>query len=583
MKILLAASECVPFIKTGGLADVVGSLPVELKRMGEDVRVILPKYRVIDWYWRERMEHVCDFYMVFGWARVFCGVERVIDNGVVYYFVDNEEFFSPENIYGDGPAEGIRFAFFCRAVLEILPRIGFFPDVLHLNDWQTGMIAALLKTQYQGSEDFRRIKTVFAIHNLQYQGVFSWKEMAGRLGIEERYNTPDYLEFYGCMSFLKGGLVFADRIVTVSPTYAEEIKTAYYGERLDGIMRARGGTLSGILNGIDTVVYDPATDRFLPTHYSAEELAGKAANKAALQQECGLAIRPEVPVIGMIARLTPQKGLDLVERVLGDIMQCDVQLVFLGKGDKRFVDLLNWANWRYQGRVHARIQLDEGLAHRIYAGADLFLMPSMFEPCGLSQMIALRYGTIPIVRETGGLKDTIVPYNKYSDEGNGFSFANYNAHELLYTIQRAVGFYYDDKPMWRRLMLRGMACDFSWRRSAAQYLALYRALLPEEAPVPAEPETPAELEPALMEADAPAETEPMSAEQETPAETIVAPVEPETQAETAPPSAKPEKPAACAPVVTKPAPVANVPAAPKAIAKQAGHGASGKKKSKKRK
>ena len=528
MKILFAASECVPFIKTGGLADVVGSLPVELKRLGEDARVILPKYRAIDGYWRERMEHVCDFYMIFGWAHVFCGVERVVDNGVTYYFVDNEEYFAVDGIYGDGEREGVRFAFFCRAVLEIMPRIGFFPDVLHLNDWQTGMIAALLKTQYQGSEDFRRVRTVFSIHNLKYQGIFNWKEMAGRLAVDERYNTPEYLEFYGSMSFLKGGLVFSDRILTVSPSYADEIRTPYYGEQLDGLMRARGDSLSGILNGIDNTVYDPATDRFLAAHFSSGDLAGKAENKRLLQRECGLDERPDVPVIGMIARLTPQKGLDLIERVLGDMMQTDVQLVFLGKGDKRFVDLLNWANWRYQRRLHARIALDEGLAHRIYAGADMFLMPSQFEPCGLSQMIALRYGAIPIVRETGGLRDTIRPYNKYTDEGNGFSFANYNAHEMLHAIQSAVGYYWDDKPMWARLVQRAMACDFSWTHSAQQYCALYRTLLPAPEAQPAAAET-AAVATAALETAKPetAAIEAVKAETATPvpaeAETAAAP------------------------------------------------------------
>ena len=496
MKILFAASECVPFIKTGGLADVVGSLPVELARMGEDVRVMLPKYRIIDDYWKSRMEHVCDFYLIFGWAHVFCGVERVVDNGVTYYFIDNEEYFSVDNIYGDGISEGYRFAFFCRAVLEALPRLEFYPDVLHCNDWQTGMIPALLKIQYFPDEHFRKIKTVFSVHNLKYQGLFAWKEMAGRLAIDARYYSPDYLEFYGCLSFMKGGLVFADRILTVSPSYAEEIRTPYYGDQLDGLLRARGDSLSGILNGIDTVVYDPATDRYLDTHYDAKDLSGKAVNKQELQQACGLDVRPEVPVIGMIARLTPQKGLDLIERVLDDVMQCDLQMVFLGKGDKRFVDMLNWANWRYPRRLHARIALDDGLAHRIYAGADMFLMPSQFEPCGLSQMISLRYGTVPIVRETGGLKDSIQPYNQFTDEGNGFSFANYNAHEMLDTIRRAVGYYYDDKPMWQRLVARGMACDFGWTRSAEQYRALYWLLCPAYAPAqePAEQAAPAPVE-----------------------------------------------------------------------------------------
>ncbi len=551
MKVLFAASECVPFIKTGGLADVIGSLPIELARLEADVRVILPKYRIIDPYWKDRMEHVCHFEVLFGWQNLYCGIERVVDNGVTYYFVDNEEFFSAEAIYGDGQYEGFRFAFFCRAVLEALPRIGFFPDILHCNDWQTGLIPALLRTQYLWSSDYRSIKTVFSIHNLQYQGIFNWNDMAGRLGIEARYNAPQYLEFYGNINFMKGGLVFSEYVLTVSPTYAKEIKTPYYGERLDGLLQARYTTVSGILNGIDTAIYDPATDRFLPAHYTAENLVGKAENKALLQEECGLEVRPEVPVIGMIARLSPQKGFDLIERVLDDIMQSDVQLIFLGKGDRRFVDLLNWANWRYPRRLHARIVLDEGLAHRIYAGSDMFLMPSQFEPCGLSQMISLRYGTVPIVRETGGLKDTIVPYNLYTDEGNGFSFANYNAHEMLATIQRAVRYYFDDKPMWARMVQRGMAQDFSWQHSAKEYQALYKQLLGLDTPKPDADET------ATQAGEQP--TQPSNA----PAEKRTVKKQPEPTATDVPPPEEQAKPKA--ENASDPAPASETRTQPKAV------------------
>ncbi len=477
MKVLFCASECVPFVKTGGLADVAGALPVALSREGLDVRVILPKYRSIDGYWKSRMEHVCSFEVLFGWEKLFCGIEKLTDNGVTYYFVDNESFFYVSEIYGDGLSEGLRFAFFCRAVLEALPRIGFFPDVLHANDWQTGLIPALLKTQYAASADYARIRTVFSIHNLKYQGLFSWKQISGRLGLDERYFSYEYMEYYGCISCMKGGLVFSDRLCTVSPTYAEEIKTQFYGENLDGLLRARGNTLSGILNGLDYAIFNPSDDRFLTRHFDADNLDGKLACKKMLQKECGLEQR-DVPLIGMIARLSQQKGLDLVERVLGDILRGDVQIIFLGKGDRRFVDMLNWANWRYPRRVHARIEMDEGFAHRIYAGTDMFLMPSQFEPCGLSQMIALRYGSVPIVRETGGLKDTIAPYNMYTDEGNGFSFANYNAHEMLFAIERAVKYWNDDKAMWRRMMLRGMKERFDWGRQAKEYIELYQKLLP---------------------------------------------------------------------------------------------------------
>jgi len=487
MKVLFCASECVPFVKTGGLADVAGALPIALAREGHDVRVILPNYRVIDAYWKNRMEHVCHFDVLFGWEKQYCGINCVVDNGVTYYFVDNEAHFGVTEIYGDGITEGLRFAFFCRAVLEALLHIDFVPDVMHLNDWQTGLIATLLKTQYVANPVYARIKTVFSIHNLKYQGIFSWREIAGRLGLDDRYFTYEYLEFFGCISCMKGGLVFSDRLCTVSPTYAEEIKTPFFGENLDGLLRARENTLSGILNGLDYSIFNPSDDRFLTHHFDTDTLDNKLACKRALQRECGLEER-DVPLIGMIARLSQQKGLDLVERVLGDIMRSDVQIVFLGKGDRRFVDLLNWANWRYPKRVHARIELDEGLAHRVYAGADMFLMPSQFEPCGLSQMIALRYGCVPIVRETGGLRDTIKPYNMYTDEGNGFSFANYNAHEMLFTIERAVTYWNEDKAMWRRMMLRGMADRFDWAKPAKAYLALYEKMLP--TPVAEEEESP---------------------------------------------------------------------------------------------
>ncbi len=478
MKILYCASECVPFIKTGGLADVAGSLPVALVKAGVDARVVLPRYRVIDGYWQQRMEHVCSFHILFGWETMFCGVEKVVDNGVTYYFIDNQEMFSPDNIYGDGIYEGYRFAFFCRAILEMLPRIDFVPDVLHLNDWQTGLVPAMLRTQYCGNPLYDGIHTVYSIHNLRYQGIFDWSALNAKLGFDKRYFTPQFLEFFGCLSCMKAGLVFADRISTVSPSYAEEIKTAYYGEQLDGLLRARGDSLSGILNGIDTVVFDPATDRFLERHYSASHLAGKAEQKTLLQKECNLEVRPDVPIISMIARLTSQKGLDLVECVLSDVMRMRLQLVFLGMGDKRFCDMLNWAQWRYPNRIYYQNGLNEGLAHRIYAGSDMFLMPSQFEPCGLSQMISLRYGTLPIVRETGGLRDSVQPYNQFTDEGNGFSFANYNAHEMLYTIERAVHCYYDEKAAWQRMQQRAMETDFSWATSTKQYLRLYEQLAP---------------------------------------------------------------------------------------------------------
>ena len=477
MKVLFAASECVPFIKTGGLADVVGSLPVELVRKGVDARVILPKYILIDSAYRNSMEHVCDFEVLFGQEKKYCGIDRYEHKGVVFYFIDNEELFSCEQIYGDGLAEGARFAFFCRAILEALPRIDFIPDILHLNDWQTGLAAALLKKQYQWDKKMRPVRTVFSIHNLKYQGIFPWQDMNYLLGFDDDMFTPDCLEFYGSMSCMKAGIVFSDHVSTVSESYANEIRTGYFGERLDGLLRYKGDAVSGILNGIDKETFNPAADEYIAALYEPQNMDGKIVCKRELQKEMGLAQEPDTPVISIISRMTSQKGFDLIERVLEDIMRQKLQMVFLGSGEKRYVDLANWAAGRYPGRVGTYIGMNEPLAHRIYAGSDMFLMPSQFEPCGLSQMISLRYGTVPIVRETGGLRDSIIPYNKYTDEGTGFSFINYNAHEMLYTIERAVRYYRNDKEMWKRMVARGMAEDFGWNVSAQKYIALYESLL----------------------------------------------------------------------------------------------------------
>lgn len=477
MKVLFVASECVPFVKTGGLADVVGSLPIALNKEGVDARVIMPKYRIIDSYWLSRMEHICHFNILMGSQPVFCGIDTVEDNGIRYYFIDNLAMFGGERVYTGEEQEGFRFAFFCRAVLEALPRIDFFPDILHCNDWQTGLIPCLLRGQYGIDERYRAVRAVYTIHNLRFQGLFSFERMNRVLGLNSGYFSPDNLEFYGMMSYMKGGIVYSDRVTTVSPNYAEEICTEYFGERLDGLLRHRQAVLSGILNGIDTTVYNPADDRFIDPHFSKAAPANKLRLKRQLQQELGLIERDSVPVTAMISRLTPQKGLDLIEHVLDDIMRMDVQLVFLGKGDAHYESFLCDAQSRYPGRIATRIELNEGLAHRIYAGSDMFLMPSQFEPCGLSQLISLRYGTIPLVRETGGLKDSITPYNQFSDSGNGFSFANYNAHEMLYTIETAVKYFYDDKDMWKRLVKRAMSADFSWKASAKTYVKLYAELL----------------------------------------------------------------------------------------------------------
>ena len=482
MKILFAASECVPFIKTGGLADVVGALAPVLAKKGHDVRVILPLYTAIPERYTEKMRHLTDFEVDLGWRRQYCGIEELVQDGVTFYFVDNKYYFGRSYIYGLGGDEYERFGFFCRGVLNALPLIKFIPDIIHANDWQTGMIPALLKIQYAHFPEYSNIKTVYTIHNLQYQGVFGIDQFKDVFGLGDSIFTADKLEHFGTANCMKAGLVYADEITTVSPSYAEEIQTAYYGERLDGLLRAKRAHLCGVLNGIDIDDYNPATDKQIACNYTIEDMSGKAADKKALQEQLGLEVRPDVPVIGMVGRLSNQKGLDLVDYIIGELMEEDIQLVVLGMGDAKYFNLFSWAEQQYHGRVAARFQMDIQLSHRIYAGADIFLMPSQFEPCGLSQMIALRYGTIPVVRETGGLRDTVLSYNEANGAGNGFTFFNYNAHDMLYTIRRAIWFYKNRPEVWQTLQTRGMEGDYSWNNSAETYLSLYQSVLTPPAP-----------------------------------------------------------------------------------------------------
>ncbi len=476
MKILFAASEGMPFIKTGGLADVIGALPKEISKKGADIRVILPLYKAIDSSFRTRMEHMLYFYINLGWRRQYVGIERLVEDGITFYFVDNEQYFGRDYVYGRGGDEGERYAYFCKAVLEALPKIDFIPDVIHCHDWQTGLIPVLYTAQYKNLPLYQGIKTVFTIHNLQFQGIYPIDATEELLSLGSWAYTSDNLEFYGQCSFIKGGLVFADRITTVSPTYAEEILSPYYGERMDGLLRARKGVLSGILNGIDTIEYDPANDPLIESRYTAANFEAKAPNKAALQQELGLEVDPEAPLIAMVSRLSSQKGLDLVERVLEGIMNTGAQFVVLGMGESKYMDLFGWAQWKYAGKLAASFQMNHRLAHRIYAGADLFLMPSMFEPCGLSQLISLRYGTLPITRETGGLRDTVLSYNEYTGDGNGFTFFNYNAHDMLHVIERAVGIYRNERETFDFLAKRAMGGEYGWDKSADKYVALYEDL-----------------------------------------------------------------------------------------------------------
>ena len=481
MKILMAASECVPFVKTGGLADVVGALPKALAAEGHDVRVVLPLYRDVSKEWRAQMTDVCVYYVDLGWRHQYCGIKSLELNGVTFYFIDNEYYFARSYIYGynGNSDEGERFAFFSRAVLEMLPHVDFFPDILHCHDWQTALIPMLLRVQFAAAESWQGIRTVFTIHNLQFQGVFPIAQIEDMLRLGNEAYLEGGLEFYGQCNFMKGALNFADRITTVSPTYSQEIQTAYYGEHLDGLLRRRENQLSGILNGIDTQEYDPAHDPLVEVNYTARSIGRKKKNKTLLQQELGLAVDENVPLIGMVSRLSGQKGLDLVARVLGEIMNTGAQLVVLGKGEDAYVDLFSWAQSHFPGRLAARFEMNNALAHRIYAGSDMFLMPSKFEPCGLSQLIALRYGSLPIVRETGGLRDTVLSYNEYNGEGNGFSFFNYNAHDMLHVVERAVHYYREEPETWARLVRRAMGGKYGWDQSAKTYLALYESLLRE--------------------------------------------------------------------------------------------------------
>ena len=486
MKILFAASECVPFVKTGGIADVVSALPKELLRVGEDIRVILPLYKAIDQSWRDQMEHVLYFYVNLGWRRQYVGIMKLVHEGITYYFVDNEQYFGRDYIYGMGGDEGERFAFFCRAVLEALSKIDFIPDVIHCHDWQTGLIPILLKAQYQQLELYQNVRTVFTIHNLQYQGLFPIDMMEDLLYLGPWAYTSETLEFFGMCSCMKGGIIFADEVTTVSPTYSQEIQTAYYGERLDGLLRARVDHLSGILNGIDTQEYDPETDRHIVKNYTADTYDQKVENKLALQRELGLTVDAEIPMIAMISRLSGQKGLDLVECVLPEIMNTGAQLVVLGMGESRYVDLFSWAQWKYPNQVSANFQMNNVLSHKIYAAADLFLMPSLFEPCGLSQLISLRYGTLPVTRETGGLRDTVLAYNEYTGDGNGFTFLYYNAHDMLHVIENAVRMFHEKRDIFNGLAIRAMKGQYGWDQSANRYIELYLKAMTDGKAQPAE-------------------------------------------------------------------------------------------------
>lgn len=513
MQIVFASAECAPFVKTGGLGDVAGSLPAALVRAGAEVIVMVPKYATIKDEYKAQMEHFADFYVSLGWRNEYCGLEKLERDGVTYMFIDNERYFARDYPYGFFD-DGERFAFFSKAITESLQHLpeGFECDILHCNDWQTALAPVFLREFYQGLPLYDRVKTVFSIHNVAFQGQFSDTVMEDILGVAHIPAAATQLRCDACsINYMLGALHYADAITTVSPTYASEIQTPEFGEGLDGVLRERSYALQGILNGIDVAAFDPATDKRIAANYTVDDRSGKAVCKAKLQEELGLEIRDDRPLMVMVTRLTRQKGMDLVMYALDRILAGGVQVAVLGTGDRDYEDGLRYFQDKYPGTMAARIEFDPALSQRMYAAADMFLMPSKFEPCGLSQIIAMRYGTLPIVRETGGLKDTVQPYNEFTGEGTGFSFSNFNGDEMGDAVFRAARLFWDNRDAWNQLVTQAMSQDFSWTRSADKYLDLYFFMHPEierPATVVDEPKVVAEPEPKaepVVEAPAAAE------------------------------------------------------------------------------
>ncbi|MBE7056062.1 MAG: glycogen synthase GlgA [Ruminococcaceae bacterium] len=475
MKVLFVSAEVHPFLKTGGLADVAYALPKSLCQQGLDVRVIMPKYSDIPQDFAGKMSLVASFNVYVGWRSQYCGLYSLVYEGVTYYFIDNEYYFKRGGCYGYYD-DGERFAYFCRAVLESIFRMDDFrPDVIHCNDWHTGMIPVMFRDSYYRSPELTNTKTVFTIHNLKYQGLFSPAILEDLCGLTMHYYTEDKLKYNDAISFMKGGIVFADRVTTVSDTYAKEIQTPEFGEGLDGLLREKSYKLSGITNGIDYDICNPQTDPDIAVNYTSRSIKRKVENKTDLQATVNLPVNPDVPVIGLISRLVRQKGIDLITCVIEELLKEDVQLVLLGSGDRDYQDFFEYYASSYPGKVACYIGFDGALASKIYAGSDIFLMPSHFEPCGISQMISMRYGTIPVVRETGGLKDTVTPFNEYTDEGNGFSFANYNAHEMLDIIRYALK-QYKNKDVWQNIIKNAMKTNSDWKSKALEYIKLYEEM-----------------------------------------------------------------------------------------------------------
>lgn len=532
MQIVFASAECAPFVKTGGLGDVAGSLPAALVRAGAEVIVMVPKYATIKDEYKAQMEHFSDFYVSLGWRNEYCGLEKLEHDGVTYMFIDNERYFARDYPYGFFD-DGERFAFFSKAITESLQHLpaGFECDILHCNDWQTALAPVFLREFYQGLPLYDRVKTVFSIHNVAFQGQFSDTVMEDILGVAHIPAAASQLRCDACsVNYMLGALRYADAITTVSPTYANEIQTPEFGEGLDGVLRERSYALQGILNGIDVAGFDPATDKRIAANYTVEDRSGKAVCKAKLQEELGLEVRDDRPLMVMVTRLTRQKGMDLVMYALDRILAGGVQVAVLGTGDRDYEDGLRYFQNKYPGTMAARIEFDPALSQRMYAAADMFLMPSKFEPCGLSQIIAMRYGTLPIVRETGGLKDTVIPYNEFTGAGTGFSFSNFNGDEMGDAVFRAARLFWDNRDAWNQLVTQAMSQDFSWTRSADKYLDLYFFMHPEI-------ERPAAVVEAAVEEpktdEKPVEAEPVKANPEVKVEATPEP-EPEVK-----PAAKP--------------------------------------------
>ncbi|WMJ80459.1 glycogen synthase GlgA [Clostridium sp. MB40-C1] len=476
MKVLFVSSESYPFIKTGGLGDVTYALPKALRKLGVDVRVIIPKYSGIDTKYLNRMEKVREFNVRVGWREKYCGLLKLEEQGVPFYFIDNEYYFKRIKAYGDYD-DGEKFVYFSRAVLEAINYLDdFVPDVVHCNDWHAAISIPILKDNYKDNYKYKNIKTVYTIHNLKYQGVFKKEILEDLVGLSMDYYSEDKLKYYDDISFMKGGIMYSDIVSTVSPTYAEEIKTEYFGEGLHGLLAGVDYKLYGILNGIDMEINNPQRDSNIFFNYDERNLQNKQYNKEELQRILGLPVNKEIPMIGMVTRLEEQKGLDLVQCVIEDILKENLQIVVLGTGDKKYEDMFKFFAWKYPDKVSANIYFDSSISQKIYAASDMFLMPSKFEPCGIGQLIALRYGSIPIVRETGGLNDTVKAYNEFSGEGNGFTFKDFNAHDMLYTIKRALGFY-KNKGLWINLAKKAMQEDNSWNKSAQEYINIYNKLV----------------------------------------------------------------------------------------------------------